>query len=72
MAAIVFVLFAISTGSAPPDLISLAQFSTKEACDAAAATIQDALAKGNDPKMLLCVSSDSLKDMVRKNGMAGV
>lgn len=72
MAAIVFVLFAISTGSAPPDLTALAQFSTKDACDAAAATIQDALAKGDEAKMLLCASSDSLKDLARKNGMAGV
>ena len=72
MAAIVYLLFAISIGPMPPDLTALAQFDSKEACDAAAAPIQDALSKGTNAKMLLCVSSDSLKDLVRKNGMAGV
>jgi len=72
MAAIVFVLFAISTGSAPPDMTALADFQTKQECDAAASTIQGALAKGDEPKMLLCVSSDSLKDLAKKNGMMGV
>ena len=71
MAAIAYLLFAISTGAAPPDLTALAQFETREACETAAATISDALANTQDPRMMLCVSSDSLKALARENGMTG-
>lgn len=72
MAAIIYVLFAISTGGAPPDMSALAQFESKPACEAAAQAVHDALAKGDNAKMLLCVSSDSLKQMARDSGMPGV
>ncbi len=71
-AAVVYILFAISIGSAPPDFTALATYESKEAYDAAAAQISEAIAKGSDGKVLLCVTPDSLKELLRTNGMAGV
>jgi hypothetical protein len=64
-AAVVYILFAISIGSAPPDITALATYESKEACDAAAVQV------GSDGKVLLCVTPDSLKELLRANNMAG-
>lgn len=72
MAAVVYLLFALSTGSAPPDLTALAQYDTKDACDAAAKQVTDALMSGTDGRIVLCVASDTLRDLARKNGLPGV
>jgi hypothetical protein len=65
---IVFILFAIAGGNSP-DLTSLAVFPTAEACDAAATKIKDALKDGDDGKLIVCFSSDSLTEMAKKNGL---
>jgi hypothetical protein len=65
-AAIAYILFAV-TSNAMPDLTALAAFDTRDACQAAAGMIADALAKGEDGKHLICIASDSLDEMAKKN-----
>jgi hypothetical protein len=69
LSAIAFILFAISSGNSP-DLTSLAVYPTAAACDAAAAQIKDALSSGEDGKLVVCFSSDSLTEMAKKNGLS--
>ena len=68
MAAIAFLLYVVSAGSVP-DLTALAAFDTKAACDAAAASVTAALSGGQEPKVALCLSSDSLDALAKSNGL---
>ena len=70
-AAIVYFLFALSTGDTPPDMTALAQYDTRAACNAAAQQVMDALETGKDGRLMLCVASDTLRDLAKKNGMPG-
>ena len=69
MAAIAFILFAVSSGNSP-DLTSLALYPTAQACNAAATKINGALSGGEDGKLVVCFSSDSLTEMAKKNGLS--
>jgi hypothetical protein len=66
MTAIAFILFAVTSNSAPV-LFPLAAFESKEACVVARDAVSAAIAKGEDGKMLICVASDSLEEMAKKN-----
>lgn len=66
-AAVAYLLFAIAAGNSP-DLVALATYPTEAACQAAAATIKDALATGTDGKLVMCIGSDSLSQLAQKNG----
>jgi hypothetical protein len=68
-AAIAYLLFAISSASAP-DLNALAAYPTREACVAALGKINDALAGGESGVHLACISSDSLEELGRKNDVS--
>ena len=68
MAAIAFLLYVVSVGSAP-DFTVLAAFETKAACDTAAAGVTEALSAGHDQKVAICLSSDSLDELAAKNGL---
>lgn len=67
-AAIAFILFVVSGGAAP-DLTSLSVYASKEACEAAATSINETLAKGEDGKKVLCLSTDSLTALAVANGL---
>jgi hypothetical protein len=68
MAAIAFLLYVVSVGSAP-DFTVLAAFDTKAACDTAAAGVTQALSSGEDQKVAVCLSSDSLDTLAKSNGL---
>ena len=68
MAAIAFLLYVVSVGSAP-DFTVLAAFETKAACDTAAAGVTEALSAGHYQKVAICLSSDSLDELAAKNGL---
>ena len=65
-AAIIYILYAISTGNLP-DFTALAAFTTPEACKAAAADATKAIGPGQYQKTMLCLSSDSLNELADKN-----
>ncbi len=67
-ATVAFILFVIS-GSDMPDLTALATYPSAETCNAAAAKVKEALATGQDGKLIVCLSADSLKEMGAKNGL---
>lgn len=68
-AAMVYFLYAISTGNVP-DFTALGTFRTAEACTAAAADVNKALGSAQDPKTALCLSSESLNEMAKHNDLA--
>jgi hypothetical protein len=70
MAAVVVFLLAISSGDAP-DMTALAGYDSMAACETAAAAVNAALAGGEDARMVLCVSADTLQQMVKQNLPAG-
>jgi len=69
-AAIAYLLLAISSASVP-DLDGLAAFPTRDACMAALGKVNDALQTGENGVHLVCVSSDWLQDLARKNDVSG-
>jgi hypothetical protein len=66
MAAIVYILFVISTGNVP-DFTALAVFQSEAACRDAAKQINSALSPGQYAKTALCLTSDSLNELADKN-----
>ena len=68
-AAVVFILYVISTGNLP-DFTALASYPTKAACDSAAQAVTTALSSGEYAKTALCLSSDSLNELASKNGLS--
>ena len=52
-----------------PDFTVLAAFDTKAACDTAAAGVIQALSTGQDQKVAVCLSSDSLDELAKSNGL---
>ena len=65
-AAMAFILFVVSSGGLP-DLTALASFPSQETCQAAADKVNAALASGQDPRMALCFSADSLSALAKNN-----
>ena len=65
-AAIIYILYAVSTGNLP-DFTALAAFSTPEACRSAAAEVSKAIGAGEYQKTVLCLTSDSLNELADKN-----
>lgn len=65
-AAVIYILFAVSGGDAP-DLTALATYTSKDACAAAAETVNGALEKGEDGKHAMCLSAESLEAMAKAN-----
>ncbi|MBI4923302.1 MAG: hypothetical protein HY834_16290 [Devosia nanyangense] len=66
MAVIAYFLFAVS-GGAMPDMTALAAFDSQAACQAAAASVTEALSGGEDGNVIVCVSADSLKKLAEDN-----
>jgi hypothetical protein len=65
-AAIIYILYAVSTGNLP-DFTALAAFTTPEACQSAAAEVNKAVGSGEYKKTMLCLTSDSLNELADKN-----
>lgn len=68
-AAIIYILYVISTGNLP-DFTALAAFTTPEACQSAAADVTKAIGAGEYKKTVLCLSSDSLNELAQKNNVS--
>ncbi len=66
-AAIIFVLYVVSSGANLPDFTALASFQSQEACAAAAKQVNSALSPGQYAKTALCLSSDSINELADKN-----
>lgn len=66
-AAVIFTLYAISSGDLP-DFTALGAFQSKQACVSAAQEVEKALGSEEHPRMLLCVSSESLSKLATENG----
>ena len=66
-AAVIFILYVVSTGANLPDFTALASFQSQEACVAAAKQVNLALSPGQYAKTALCLSSDSLNELADKN-----
>ncbi|MGN6685028.1 MAG: hypothetical protein ACTHKD_13545 [Devosia sp.] len=66
-AAIIFILYVVSSGANLPDFTALASFQSQEACAAAAKQVNSALSPGQYAKTALCLSSDSLNELADKN-----
>jgi hypothetical protein len=66
-AAIIFILYVISSGSNLPDFTALASFQSQDACVAAAKAVNSTLSSGQFAKTALCLSSDSLNELADKN-----
>jgi hypothetical protein len=69
-AAVLFILFVVSSGNLP-DFTALAAFQTQAACDAAAVEVNKAISSGQYPKTALCLTSDSLNELADKNNISG-
>ena len=69
-AAVVFILFLVSGGNLP-DFTALASFQTQAACASAATAVNAALSAGEGPKMALCLTSESLRELADKNNVSG-
>jgi acetylglutamate kinase len=68
MIATAYLLFAISSGQLPV-LTGLAAYESKEACEAAAATVTAALASDDSAEKIVCISADSLTELGKTNGL---
>lgn len=68
-AAIIYILYVISTGNLP-DLTALAAFTTPGACQSAAADVNKAIGAGEYKKTALCLTSDSLNELATKNNVS--
>ncbi|HVX73552.1 MAG TPA: hypothetical protein VHB19_12150 [Devosia sp.] len=66
-AAIIFILYVVSSGANLPDFTALASFQSQEACAAAAKQVNSALSPGQYAKTALCLSSDSINELADKN-----
>jgi hypothetical protein len=66
-AAIIFILYVVSSGANLPDFTALASFQSQQACAAAAKQVNSALSPGQYAKTALCLSSDSLNELADKN-----
>lgn len=66
-AAMIFILYVVSGGSALPDFTALAAFQSQAACAAAAKQVNEALSPGDERKTALCLSSDSLNQLADAN-----
>ena len=66
-AAIIFILYVVSSGANLPNFTALASFQSQEACAAAAKQVNSALSPGQYAKTALCLSSDSLNELADKN-----
>lgn len=66
-AAIIFILYVVSSGANLPDFTALASFQSQEACAAAAKQVNSALGPGQYAKTALCLSSDSINELADKN-----
>ena len=69
MAAIVFILYVVSTGNLP-DFTALAAYPSAAACKSAAEEVNKALSAGQYAKTALCLSSDSLNELAKKNDVS--
>ena len=69
-AAVIYILFVVSTGNLP-DFTALAAFQTHEACKAAAEEVNKAISSGQYAKTALCLTSDSLNELADKNNISG-
>ena len=69
-AAIIFILYVVSSGANLPDFTALASFQNQEACAAAAKQVNSALSPGQYAKTALCLSSDSLNELADKNNIS--
>ena len=67
-AAALFILFVVSSGTLP-DFTALASYETAEACSTAAKAVNTALEAGQDAKLAVCFSADSLHAMATSNGL---
>lgn len=65
-AAVVYILYVISSGNLP-DFTALAAFQTQAACLDAAKQVNSALSPGQYAKTALCLTSDSLNELADKN-----
>ncbi|MBN9307349.1 MULTISPECIES: hypothetical protein [unclassified Devosia] len=66
-AAMIFILYVVSSGSTLPDFTALASFQSQAACAEAAKRVNDALSPGQYQKTALCLTSDSLNELADKN-----
>ena len=69
-AAMAFILYVVSSGGLP-DLTALAAFPSQATCQAAADKVNAAVASGQDAKIALCFSADSLDELAKKNNVPG-
>ena len=68
-AAVVFILYLVSSGNLP-DFTAVAAFQTQAACQSAAADVSKAIGSGQYQKTPVCISSDSLNDLAKKNDVS--
>ncbi|MEO6013498.1 MAG: hypothetical protein ABIQ30_07945 [Devosia sp.] len=68
MIATAYLLFAISGGQLPV-LTALAAYESKEACETAAATIAATLANDENAGKIACISTESLNELGKANGL---
>jgi len=70
MAAIVFILYVVSTGNLP-DFTALAAYPSAAACKSAADAVNTALKSGEDAKTAICLTSESLGELAKENDVSG-
>ncbi len=69
-AAVVFILYLVSSGNLP-DFTAVAAFPSQAACQSAAEALKQAISTGQDQKLPVCFSMESLSELAQKNGVSG-
>lgn len=65
-ATVAFLLYAVS-GTQIADLTALAAYQTHDTCQAALTQVQQAFQAGTNGVHLVCISTDSLEELAKKN-----